>query len=204
MHNHPHDDPRGDVFYREAPPWVGAPSGEEPPFRGRRRGRNRGFGPGFGPGGFFGHGQRAARGDIRAAILALLAERPMHGYQVIQEITDRSGGVWTPSPGSVYPTLQHLEQEGLVTVDTTEGKRVFSLTDAGRVVNDARDATTAPWDEVGRDVGEGLLDLRDTMGQLIGAVKQIARGGNTAQVAAAKQLLTETRRSLYRILAEDE
>jgi len=201
MHNHHHDD----LFYRQGqPPWVGAMTADQPPFR-RRRGR--GFGPGFGPGSpgsFFGHGPRANRGDIRAAILALLAERPMHGYQIIQEITDRSGGVWAPSPGSVYPTLQHLEDEGLVTVDTTEGKKVFSRTDAGRAANDARGATTAPWEEVGRDVGEGLLDLRDALGQVAGAVRQIARGGTPAQVAAAGRVLGETRRSLYRILADDE
>ncbi len=189
------------------PPWAGAVTSEEPPFR-RRRGRGRGFGQEFGGrgphGSFFGHGPRAGRGDIRAAILALLAEQPMHGYQIIQEITDRSSGVWTPSPGSVYPTLQHLEDEALVTADTTEGKKVFSLTDAGRAANDARDATSAPWEEVGRDVSEGLLDLRDSMGQVIAAVRQIARGGTAVQVTAAKRVLGEARRALYRILAEDE
>jgi DNA-binding PadR family transcriptional regulator len=174
----------------------------QPPFR-SRRGRGRGFGPGF-PGWFFGQGPRASRGDIRAAILALLAEQPMHGYQIIQEITDRSAGVWTPSPGSVYPTLQALDDEGLVSVNTTEGKKVFSLTDAGRAANEAREATTAPWDEVGRDVGEGLLDLRDAVGQVLGAVRQIAGGGTPSQVAEAKRVLGETRRSLYRILAEDD
>ena len=201
MHNH-----REEPYYRQRPPWVDEMTADQPPFR-RRRGRARGFGPGFGPGSpgsFFGHGPRANRGDIRAAILALLAERPMHGYQIIQEITDRSGGVWAPSPGSVYPTLQHLEDEELVTVDTTEGKKVFSLTAAGRAANDARSATAAPWDEVGRDVGEGLLDLRDAIGQVAGAVRQIARGGTAAQVAAAQRVLGEARRSLYRILAEDE
>ena len=173
----------------------------------RRRGRNRGFGQEFGrgpQGSFFGHGPRASRGDIRAATLALLAEQPMHGYQIIQEITDRSSGVWTPSPGSVYPTLQHLEDEGLVTVTITEGKKVFSLTDAGRAANESTAATSAPWEEVGRDVGEGLLDLRDNMGQVIAAVRQIARGGTTAQVAGAKRVLGDARRALYRILAEDE
>jgi DNA-binding PadR family transcriptional regulator len=201
MHKHHHDDPH----HRQGPPpWVGAMTADQPAFR-RRRGR--GFGPGFGPGfpgSFFGHGPRASRGDIRAAILALLAEQPMYGYQIIQEVTDRSGGVWTPSPGSVYPTLQALEDEGLVTVDTSEGKKVFSLTDAGRAANESREATTAPWDEVGRDVGEGLIDLRDATVQVFGAVRQIARGGTPAQVAEAKRVLGETRRSLYRILAEDD
>jgi DNA-binding PadR family transcriptional regulator len=180
---------------------------EEGPAVRRRRGRNRGFGPEYGRGSrgsFFGHGPRASRGDIRAAVLALLAEQPMHGYQIIQEITDRSSGVWTPSPGSVYPTLQHLEDEGLVTVAITEGKKVFSLTDAGRTANEARDSEGAPWDEVGQGVGEGLLGLRDSMGQVIAAVRQIARGGTAPQVTAAKQILSDARRALYRILAEDE
>jgi DNA-binding PadR family transcriptional regulator len=203
MHNHLHDD----HYYRHGPPpWVGAMTADQPAFR-SRRGRGRGFGPGFGPGfpgWFFGQGPRASRGDIRAAILALLAEQPMHGYQIIQEITDRSAGVWTPSPGSVYPTLQALDDEGLVSVNTTEGKKVFSLTDAGRAANEARDATTDPWDDVGRDVGEGLLDLRDAVGQVLGAVRQIAGGGTPAQVAEAKRVLGETRRTLYRILAEDD
>src|SRR5581483_8931279 len=112
----------GDMHNHEHPPWA-AP----PPFGGRRgRRRNMGFGP---PGAFFGPGPRA-RGDVRAAILALLAEAPMHVYQIITEITDRSQGVWSPSPGSVYPTLQALEEEGLVTSATADGKKVFSLTEA--------------------------------------------------------------------------
>ena len=198
MHNHHHEDP----YSRQGrPPWAGAMTDDQP-YR-RRRGRGRGFGPGS-PGSFFGQGPRANRGDIRAAILALLAERPMHGYQIIQEITDRSGGVWAPSPGSVYPTLQHLEDEGLVTADTAEGKKVFSLTAAGQAAHEARGTTTAPWEEVGRDVGDDVLDLRDAIGQVAGAVRQIARGGTAAQIAAATRLLGETRRSLYRILAEDD
>src|SRR5712691_12502137 len=107
----------------------------------RRHGSRHGgppFGPGFGPWGpgfggpFFGRGPKVGRGDVRAAILALLAEdSPMHGYQVIQELTERSGGVWRPSPGSIYPTLQLLEDEGLVRSEEVEGKRVFHLTEAG-------------------------------------------------------------------------
>jgi len=168
-----------------------------------RRGRGRGFGPGF-RGGFFGPGPRASRGDIRAAILALLAEQPMHGYQVIQEIAERSGGVWTPSPGSVYPTLQQLEDEGLVTVDTANAKKVFSLTDAGRAVNDEREHATPPWEEVGRDVNDGVFALRETVGQLMAAAAQIARSGNAEHVATAKQIIGDAKRSLYRILADDD
>jgi len=197
QHDH-HDHPVG---HRGRPGWARAMKGaDRPPFRSRR---GRGFPPGS-SGSFFGHGPRAGRGDVRAAILALLAEAPMHGYQIIGEIADRSGGVWTPSPGSVYPTLQHLEDEGLVTADSSGGKRVFSLTDAGRSANDARPAGRAPWEEVGGDVDSTLIELRDGIGQVVGAVRQIARGGTPAQVAAARTVLAETRRSLYRILAEDD
>ena len=187
MHNHEHHEP---------PPWAQAP-----PFGGRRgRRRDVAFGP---PGAFFRQGPRA-RGDVRAAILALLAEAPMHGYQIITEITDRSQGVWSPSPGSVYPTLQALEEEGLVTSTTTDGKKTFSLTDEGRAANDARPGERAPWEEVGDDVDTGLLQLRDGIGQVAGAVRQIARSGTSAQVAKARSVLTEARKSLYRILADDE
>jgi DNA-binding PadR family transcriptional regulator len=189
MHDHHHDHP-----YRMT---------AEPPFRRRGRGRGRGFGPPGPPGSFFGHGPRAARGDMRAAILALLAEAPMHGYQIIQEITDRTEGVWTPSPGSVYPTLQQLEDEGLVTADTGGGKKVFSLTDAGRAANDARTGRP-PWEEVGHDVDTAVIDLRDALGQVLGAVKQIARGGSPTQVAGAKRVLVDARKALYRLLAEDD
>jgi DNA-binding PadR family transcriptional regulator len=179
-------------------------AGDHHPFRGQRgRGRGDGFGGGS-SGSFFGRGPRANRGDVRAAVLALLAERPMHGYQIITEIAERSGGVWTPSPGSVYPTLQHLEDEDLVTSDTSEGKKVFSLTDAGRVANEARTGARAPWEEVGDDVDATLIELRDGIGQVANAVRQIARGGTATQVAAAKKVLAEARRSLYRILAGDE
>jgi DNA-binding PadR family transcriptional regulator len=171
---------------------------DEPPFRGRRGQGRFGGGPG-GPGSFFGHGPRANRGDIRAAILALLAEGPMHGYQIIQEIATRSGGVWAPSPGSVYPTLQHLEEEGLVAGEHRDGKNVFSLTEAGQASNPG---ARAPWEEVGVDAR--LVELRNGIGQVAAAVRQIAHTGTPAQVAAAKSVLADARRALYRILAEDE
>jgi hypothetical protein len=188
MRTHDHD---------HRPPWADTMT-DEPPFRGRRGRGARFAGPG-GPGSFFGHGPRASRGDIRAAILALLAETPMHGYQIIQEIGERSGGVWTPSPGSVYPTLQHLEDEGLISSEQRDGKNVFSLTDAGRATNPG---DRAPWEEVGVD--GRLIELRDGIAQVAGAVRQIARGGTPAQVTAAKTVLADARRALYRILADDE
>ena len=200
MHTHHDDHP---AAHHGPPPWVRAmKTGDQPPFRGRR-GRGRGFAGGS-PGSFFGHGPRANRGDVRAAVLALLAEAPMHGYQIIREIGERSGGIWTPSPGSVYPTLQHLEDEDLVTRDTADGKKVFSLTDAGREANDARPGSRAPGEDVGDDVDGTLIELRDGVGQVAAAVRQIARGGTPSQVSAAKKVLAEARRSLYRILAEDD
>lgn len=168
-----------------------------------------GFGPGwFGPGGFgggpFGRGPKVGRGDVRAAILVLLAEEPMHGYQVIQELTERSGGLWRPSPGSIYPTLQLLEDEGLVTSDTSAGKRVFSLTDAGEAEVDKRGAdATAPWELTGKADGP-LMELRAIGFQVAGAVMQVAQAGSERQIARAKEILTETRKSLYRLLAEDD
>jgi len=157
-----------------------------------------------GEAGFFGRGQKAGRGDVRAAILTLLAEKPMHGYQIIRELGERSGGVWSPSPGSIYPTLQMLEEEGLIRGEESEGKKVFTLTEAGQAALATRAAgRRPPWDEVGADVDSALIDLRDTIGQVAVAVRQIAHTGTAAQVASAKTLLLETRRGLYRILAED-
>ena len=197
MHTHHHDP---SAHY--GPPWARGMNPGERPFRGRR-GRRPGF-PGGSPGSFFGHGPRASRGDVRAAILGLLAEAPMHGYQIIKEIEARSSGVWTPSPGSVYPTLQHLEDEDLVTSDLHDGKKVFSITESGRAAYQVRGGSKAPWEEVGDDVDDTLIELRDGIGQVAGAVRQIARGGTAAQVLAAKRILADTRRALYRILAEDD
>jgi DNA-binding PadR family transcriptional regulator len=172
---------------------------------GRRR-----FGPGFEawgagrfPGPFFGRGPKVGRGDVRAAILVLLGEGPMHGYQIIQELTERSGGVWRPSPGSVYPTLQLLEDEGLIRSEETEGRRVFQLTDAGKaeVAKRGEDAPR-PWEAFG-DAG-ALIDLREVGFGVFAAVMQVAQTGNERQIQRAKEILSETRKSLYRLLAEDE
>jgi DNA-binding PadR family transcriptional regulator len=198
MHTHHHD--HADAHQRSRR-GRGMTSNERPS-RGRR-GHRHDFAAGS-PGSFFGHGPRANRGDVRAAILGLLAEAPMHGYQIIREIQERSGGVWTPSPGSVYPTLQHLEDEDLVTSDVSDAKKVFSITESGRAAYAARISSKAPWEEVGDDVDDTLIELRDGIGQVANAVRQIARGGTSAQVSAAKRVLADTRRALYRILAEDD
>jgi hypothetical protein len=129
----------------------------------------------------------------------------MHGYQVMQQITERSGGVWQPNPGSVYPTLQALEDEGLVRAEQQEGRRVFQLTEAGRAYVDAHQSElAAAWDAVVGTVDEGVLELHKRFKHLGGAVMQLADAGTPAQMAEARQLLDRTRRQLYAILAQDE
>jgi DNA-binding PadR family transcriptional regulator len=154
----------------------------------------------MGPGPFFGGRPRVARGDVRLAVLQLLGEEPMHGYQIMQELTDRSGGVWRPSPGSIYPTLQQLEDEGLIQADRQDGKNVFSLTEPG--ISELEGSDTPPvWERFGKEVDDSLIDLRDVGFQVGAAVMQIARAGSESQVAKAKEILEETRRRIYEILA---
>lgn len=170
-------------------------------------GPGRGFGPGFGPG--FGRGRgrggRGRRGDVRAAVLLLLVERPMHGYELIQQIRERSDDLWHPSPGSIYPALSQLEDEGLIVIEKVAGRKTAQLTEAGtEYVAAHRDELGDPWAEVKEGVGEHAIDLRGLVGQLFGAVAQVAAAGTPEQAAKAAEVLTEARRALYRILAEDE
>ncbi len=178
-----------------------------------RHGHGRGFGPdfgpGFGPGPHFGRGRgrggRGRRGDVRAAILLLLQERPMHGYELIQQIRERSEDVWRPSPGSIYPALAQLEDEGLVLIEKVSGRKTAKLTESGVEYVEANRADLGdPWQEVKDGVGDQALDLRGLVGQLMGAVAQVAAVGTKDQAAKAAEVLTEARRSLYRILAEDD
>ncbi len=174
------------------------------------RGRHAGFGPHafkrpFGIAGHL-HGfagrSRARRGDIRTAILRLLAEQPMHGYQIIQELSSRSGGAWSPSAGSIYPALQLLADEGLVTAEETAGKRVFTLSDAGKAAVAETADRAAPWAEAAQgDTGVG--GLREAAGRLMPAIFQIGKAGSTDQVTAAILVLNDARKKLYAILAED-
>jgi DNA-binding PadR family transcriptional regulator len=167
---------------------------------GRHGGRHGGGFPGFGPP----RAPRARRGDVRAALLVLLDEQPRNGYQLMQEIEQRSDGVWRPSPGSVYPALQQLEDEGLVRVDSTAGRRAYALTDEGRAhVEARRDELGDPWDAVKGDMGEGAWELMGPTRQIGMALFQLMHSGTEAQQEEAKQVLAETRRALYRILAED-
>jgi DNA-binding PadR family transcriptional regulator len=165
-----------------------------------------GFKPPFamgGPGhGFGGPGQRARRGDVRAAVLRLLSEQPMHGYQIIQELSERSGGAWSPSAGSVYPTLQLLADEGLVTSEETAGKKVFSLTESGVAAVAEMADQPAPWEEAAQ-TDSGVGGYREAAGRLMQPVMQIGRSGSSDQIAAAIEVLNDTRKKLYAILAED-
>ena len=159
------------------------------------------FGMG-GPG--FGNPGRVRRGDIRPAVLRVLADEPMHGYQIIQEISRRSGGTWNPSAGSVYPTLQMLADEGLIVAKETSGKRVFSLTEAGTAaVADLADEP-APWDLAAASSDlSGHAALRETAGRLAGAVLQIARSGDKTQIMSTIEILNAARKQVYTLLAQD-
>jgi DNA-binding PadR family transcriptional regulator len=128
----------------------------------------------------------------------------MHGYELIQRIQDRSGGVWVPSPGSIYPALQQLEDEGLVAFDRVDGRKTATLTDAGTAyVEEHRAELGSPWDDVGGGVSSGARELRELVGALLGAVHTVAQVGTREQVTQASTVLVEARKSLYRILAED-
>jgi DNA-binding PadR family transcriptional regulator len=150
-------------------------------------------------------GRRSKRGDVRAAVLLLLEEQPRNGYQLIQELAERSGGAWRPSPGSIYPVLSQLEDEGLVEVDASASGRTFRLTEAGRSsVDENRAALGLPWEEAASKVSEPRFELLGTARQVAAAVRQVLEAGSEAQVAQATSVLSEARRSIYRILAEED
>ncbi|MFI2363677.1 PadR family transcriptional regulator [Promicromonospora sp. NPDC019610] len=190
-----------------------------------RRGRGpRGFGPGgFGPGGFGpggpggfgprgprgGHHEggrrghrgprRAGRGEIRAAILLLLAEQPRHGYQIISELAERTDGRWRPSAGAVYPALSLLADEGLVVLTEDGGRKLATLTDEGTAyVEQHKDELGTPWEQVGQGHGR---QLRHELRALADAVEQVARTGSAEQVAGVTALLDKARREVYLTLA---
>ncbi|RNL87472.1 PadR family transcriptional regulator [Halostreptopolyspora alba] len=175
---------RGGPWGRGGPPglWGG-------PWRG-------GFGPPPGP--------KVRRGDVRASILALLAEEPRNGYQIIQEIEERSGGVWRPSAGSVYPALQQLEDEGLVLSVQDGTRRLYQLTDEGRTHADTTASEQgAPWEALAEGVDEGATEIHELAKEVAMAAVQVARAGSASQLNEARRVLKDTRRSLYRVLAED-
>jgi DNA-binding PadR family transcriptional regulator len=143
---------------------------------------------------------RVRRGDVRSAILALLDDRPMHGYEMIQELEERTGGRWTPSAGSIYPTLQLLEDEGLVTSEEVDGRKVYSLTESGQEAVPDR-AEGRPWERGDED--SPRFEARKELFRLMGAAKQLARADNDEQLTKAAEILKDARRKLYGILAED-
>ncbi|WP_150306597.1 PadR family transcriptional regulator [Planctomonas psychrotolerans] len=146
-------------------------------------------------------GSRVGRGDVRAAVLALLAEKPMHGYQIIHEIEERSGGAWKPSAGSVYPTLQLLADEGLISVEESNGRKIYSLTEAGREVVAGSDMS-APWESSAATAGARFTALPRAGVELAQAAAQVGRTGSPEQVQEAVTVLDEARRRLYSILAQ--
>ncbi|KZB80459.1 PadR family transcriptional regulator [Amycolatopsis regifaucium] len=180
-------------------PWARGGFGEFPP--------PPGWGPG-GPGHRHRHGRRGGpggrrgkRGDVRAAILALLSEQPRHGYEIIREIGERSGGFWKPSPGSVYPTLQMLADEGLVISKDESGKKLFELTESGRAAAQQQDAVP-PWEQIAHDVDPVEVNLRKAGATLAAAVMQVMHAGSEAQQSRAVDVLNEARRTIYGILGE--
>jgi len=178
------------------------------------KGRGRSKGPWEWHGGFGGpwggwwpgapgpaRGPKAGRGDVRAAILALLREGPRNGYQIMSEIEERSEGAWRPSPGAVYPALSQLADEGLIEAGESSGRRTFRLTDEGRrYVEEHPEAARAAWESMTHEQGEvpGLFVQAARLG---GAIVQMAREGTPQQIHEAEALLEEARRTMYQILA---
>ena len=198
--------------------WSGGPwGGWGGPFDGGRRGRQ---GPPPWVAELFGlaqgqqqRGPKVRRGDVRAAILDVLREEPMNGYQLISQIAERSGGRWRPSPGSVYPTIQQLEDEGLVEADDERGRRTLRLTDQGRSYVEAHpDELAGVWEPFGRQSsserrggpGNEYAALKPEIGQVMAAVWQIVTTGTDRQRRDAINILIETRRQLYGLLADGE
>lgn len=165
----------------------------------RRGGRP---GPGWG-GGFGGRGQaRVRRGDVQAAVLALLAEQDMHGYQIIQELADRSGGLWRPGAGSIYPTLRQLQEQGLIRSRNEGSKRVFSITDYGRrAVADSGESE--PWKQFTEAEG-ARVKLRQATEGLLSALSQVEAAGSDAQAEQATAIVSAARKSIYLMLAEED
>ncbi|WP_082495308.1 PadR family transcriptional regulator [Cellulomonas sp. Leaf334] len=202
-----------DAPYEEGfDPRRGGPRGAFPHEHGHRGfgpggpGGPRGFGgPGFGPGGRGrGPGRRAGRGDIRAAILLLLAEEPMHGYQLIQQIGERSGGTWRPSPGAIYPALNLLEDEGLIAITSESGRKMATLTEAGGTyVTQNAEQLGSPWEDAANRPASPGRALRGALEALGAAAHQVARTGTDEQATKALEVLDRARRDLYLILAGD-
>lgn len=142
------------------------------------------------------------RGKVRPLILAVLHEQPMHGYQVMQELESRTGGRWRPSAGTIYPALQQMEDEGLIRTEEQDGRKVYRLTDDGRKAAEASPLTRHPWFD--KNAGGESIDLRRLAVQLIGATVQVQRVGSDDAQQRAREVLIDSRRRLYRLLADDD
>ncbi len=185
---------------------------ERPTFGGQRggfggqRGGGGGYSRGGGPGGGSAprerRGGRARRGDIQAAVLTLLVEDDMHGYQIIGELDERSGGAWRPGAGSVYPTLRLLEEQGLITSRADGSKRVFSITPAGRTMAAAA-TDRAPWQHY-REAEGARGKLRQATESLVGALAQVEATGTEEENAKAAAIVTAARKSVYLMLAGED
>jgi DNA-binding PadR family transcriptional regulator len=184
---------------------------------GRGGGPGESFGPGdsCGPGGHhhgphghhhgFGPFGRARRGMIKAAVLAALTEGPMHGYQIMQHIEELSGGAWRPSPGSVYPTLQEFEDRGLVKSEEADGKRVYALTDEGKAeAARLRDSGGNPPWWTGEGATGTRMKLRQAVGGLGAAARQVGASGSDDMVDKTLAILADARKRIYALLAEGE
>ena len=181
-HHHEHEHDQGSFFGPASGPWgMRGPRG--------RWGDSRGWGG----------GRRMRRGHIRTAILVSLRDEPAHGYEVMRRLEGMSGGLWRPSPGSVYPHLQMLEDEGLVRSTQVNGSRTYTLTEKGQ---EAAKSASPPWQQGGQD-DDQLRTLRMTVGQLMSAAKQLSGAGEASQVERGIAVINKARKELYQILAED-
>jgi DNA-binding PadR family transcriptional regulator len=150
-------------------------------------------------------GPKASRGDVRAAILALLKDGPRNGYQIMSDIEERSNGAWRPSPGAIYPALSQLADEGLITGEESGGKRAYRLTDAGReYVAQNPERARGAWESSEQQEAWQIPGLFAEAARLGSGIVQLAHAGSPAQVRAAEKLLQQTRREIYRILAETD
>ena len=180
------------------PAWAAEGPGNQFFMSGRHR-RRGSFGGGWGD------EPRTRRGDIKFILLGLLSERPQHGYELIKELEARRGGFRRPSPGSVYPTLQMLEEGGYLTSEEVDGRRVYTITESGRQFLSDRNQQSGSSnadDSFGESKPSELVELRRTLIGLNDAVAQVARSGNLEQVNRVRELLAQVKREIYKLLAE--
>ena len=178
------------------PAWAGEKPGK--PFLMGRRHKHRGF-----YGGDWGDKPRTRRGDIKFMLLELLSERPQHGYELIKELEARRGGFRRPSPGSVYPTLQMLEEGGYLTSEEVDGKRVYTITESGKQLLSKRQSDSRSDRDFTVSKSSELVELRHTLTDLNDVVTQVARSGNSEQADRVREMLVRVKREIYKLLAEE-